>query len=113
VTALPLAGIRVLDLTQAMAGPICGLLLGDSGADVVNIERPGSGAQRPTQRLGGSGDLRRGQAELADRRVLQAHREGRQAGLDGGVHVHGAGDLLDLAERSVLLRVLRLCSERM
>lgn len=39
----PLAGVRVLDISEGIAAPFCAKLLGDLGADVVKVERPGSG----------------------------------------------------------------------
>ena len=42
---LPLSRIKVLDVSQVMAGPFCCMLLGDMGADVIKVEPPGVGDQ--------------------------------------------------------------------
>jgi crotonobetainyl-CoA:carnitine CoA-transferase CaiB-like acyl-CoA transferase len=50
-----LEGLKVLDLSRFIAGPLCGMLLGDMGADVIKVERPGKGedARVIAPKLGG------------------------------------------------------------
>lgn len=41
--APPLTGMKVIDITEHLAGPFCGMILGDLGADVTKVERPREG----------------------------------------------------------------------
>jgi crotonobetainyl-CoA:carnitine CoA-transferase CaiB-like acyl-CoA transferase len=91
-----LEGVRVLDFTQMMMGPWATQFLGDMGADVVKIERPGAGEWE--RGLRAMGELLDGQSPF----FLAMNRNKRSVAIDLK-HPRGRDVVLRLAERSDLV----------
>ena len=97
----PLAGVRVLDLSRILAGPTCTQLLGDLGAEVIKIERPGRGDDTrtwgpPFLKDRGSNETRESAYYLA------ANRSKRSVAIDIG-KADGVDLIRRLAARSDVL----------
>lgn len=91
---LPLAGVKVLELSQIMAGPTCGVMLADLGADVYKIEKfPGGDDARHYRRAGDSG---------LPPSFLMLNRGKRSVGIDMKVP-EGRAALLRLIEQADVL----------
>jgi crotonobetainyl-CoA:carnitine CoA-transferase CaiB-like acyl-CoA transferase len=98
----PLANLRVLDASRVLAGPLCGQMLGDLGAEVIKVERPGSGDETRGWGPPFVGDL--------SAYYLSCNRNKKAVTLDLG-QPEGLQLFYDLARRSdVLLENFRAAS---
>ncbi len=75
-----LTGIRIVELAESVAGEYCGKLLADFGAEVVKIERPGSGS--PTRRLAPVIEGQNGESESAVFAYLNTNKKSVEIDLD-------------------------------
>lgn len=89
-----LSGFRVLDLSRVLAGPWCSMILGDLGAEVVKIERPGSGDDT----RGWGPPFQGGESAY----FLSANRNKKSAAIDFS-HPEGAHLVARLAEQADVL----------
>lgn len=91
---LPLHGLRVLDLSKVLAGPLCAQYLGDMGAEVIKVEATGSGDEtRSWPPFREAGDTRTGAI------FLSANRNKRSVAVDLG-QPQGRDVVYALAKRS-------------
>ena len=88
----PLRGVRVLDLTRAIAGPWCVMMLADLGADVIKVEPPGGDPQR------GLGPFTREDQERAYGGAFGTYNRNKRAIVLDLTTDEGQATLLDLAE---------------
>ena len=104
----PLQGLRVVELAGIGPGPHAAMILGDLGADVVRVERPGKG-RRSAEGQPRSDELRNRRSVAANLKtdegrdlVLRAGREGRRAdrGLPARVSPSGSASDPRTAPRS-------------
>jgi len=84
-----LSHLKVLELSESVAGEYCGKLLADFGAQVIKLERPGSGS--PTRRLG---PFAAGEGPQAERSGLFAYLNTNKASVTLDVHSAAAADTL-------------------
>ena len=94
----PLAGVRVLDLSRILAAPLTAQLLGDLGADVIKVERPGSGDDSRQYGPPFFGDAADNQSGF----YLSANRNKRSITVDHS-RPEGAALLAELAEHCDVL----------
>jgi glutaryl-CoA transferase len=95
-----LAGVRVLDLSRILAGPTCTQILGDLGADIIKVERPGEGDDT---RKWGPPFLRDDRGDTSESAYyLSTNRNKRSVAIDFST-AHGQRLLHRLAEQSDVL----------